>query len=118
MNTITKNTQEDLSGTMSIKLANRQTLDDFCAEYINDYNRNRFEAIAIRLLVGKETIITIYALDKLRQEGSTYNADKIPVKKFKLTDLSAGILFSYCSSLNLTLSTGNYNLEEMEVMNK
>jgi hypothetical protein len=108
----------DISGAIAIKFANGQTLDDFCVEHINDYNRDRFEAIAIHLFIGNETIITIYALDKLRQEGTTYDPAKIPVKKFKITTLSATSLFSYCSSLNFTLSTGNYALTDMEVMNK
>ena len=116
-NTI-KHSHGDLSGLLAVELANQQTLDDFCTEYINDYNRDRFEAIGIRLLLGKETIITVYALDKHRQEGITYNPDKIPVKKFKLTDLPAGVLFSYCASMNFTLNTGNYSMEEMEVINK
>jgi len=118
MNDAMKHPHGDLSGSIAIELANNQTLDDFCDEYISDYNRDRFEAIGIRLLLGKETIITVYALDKLRQEGSTYNSDKLPVKKFKLTELPADVLFSYCAGLNFTLSTGNYAIEDMEVMNK
>ena len=44
--------------------------------------------------------------------------EKIAVKKFKLNTLPVNELFSYCSSFNCTLSTGNYALEDMEVMNK
>ena|ERR1700761_5762625 len=115
---MTKHPHGDLSGSIAVELANKQTLDDFCVEYINDYNRDRFEVVGIRLLLGKETIITVYALDKLRQEGTTYDPNKIPVKKFKLTELEADVLFSYCASLNFTLSTGNYSIDDMEIMNK
>ncbi len=108
----------DLSGSIAIKLANGQTLDDFCAQHIADYNRDRFEAVAIRLFLAGETVITIYALDKIRQEDSILEPGKFPVKKFKINTLRANVLFSYCESLNFTLSTGNYPIEDMEVMNK
>lgn len=110
--------QENISGSISVKMANGQTLDDFCSQYISDYNRDRFEALAIRVFVGDETVITIYAVDKTRQEGSTFGNGKIPVKKFKINTLPLSELFSYCASFNCTLSTGNYVLEDMEVINK
>lgn len=110
--------EEGISGNISIKMANGQTLDDFCFQHIPDYNRDRFEALAIRVFVGDETIITIYAVDKKRQEGTSFGENKIPVKKFKLTTVPLSELFSYCSSFNCTLSTGNYPLENMEVVNK
>ena len=118
MEDLVDHTHGDVSGFIAAKFSNGQTLDDFCVEHIAGYNRNRFEAIALRLFVGKETIITIYALDKIRQEGTTYDHSKIPVKKFKIDTLSADALFSYCDSLNVTLDTGNYAIEDMEVMNK
>lgn len=111
-------THEDLQGTFSVKLANDQSLDDFCAEHIEEYNRDRFEALAIRLYVGAETIITVYALDRTRQENTTLNPDKLPVKKFKITTLSLQDLLSYCEGFNVTLSTGNYQLEDMDVVNR
>ena len=118
MNTNTDTVTEKIKGTLAVNLANNQTLDDLCAAYIPDYNRDRFEAFAIRLFLGAETIITIYALDKKRQEGTNYDIEKFPVKKFKLTDVSLTDLFSYCSSFNCTLTTGNYELDDMEVINK
>jgi hypothetical protein len=111
-------THEDITGEMSVKLANDQTLDDFCTQHIADYNRDRFEALAIRLYVGAETIITVYAVDKTRQENSSVNNGKVPVKKFKIDTLPASALFSYCEGFNCTLSTGNFALEDMEVINK
>ena len=111
-------THEDLQGTFSVKLANDQTLDDFCASHVADYNRDRFEAIAIRLYVGAETTITVFALDKTRQENSTIMIDKLPVKKFKITTLPMAELFSYIEGFNCTLTTGTHPLEDMEVINK
>ena len=108
----------DMSGDIAVKLANDQTLDDFCIQHIPDYNRDRFEAFAIRVFLGKETVITIYAVDKIRQEDSDRSNEKIAVKKFKINTLPVNELFSYCASFNCTLTTGNYPLENMEVMNK
>ncbi len=108
----------DISGAIAVTLANNQTLDDLCVQHILDYNRDRFEAFAIRIFLGKETVITIYAVDKIREEDSDLKTEKIAVKKFKLNTLPVNELFSYCSSFNCTLSTGNYALEDMEVMNK
>ena len=110
--------KEEMKGIISATMANSLTLDDFCLEHIADYNRDRFEALAIRLFVGNETIITVYALDKVRQEDSTVSEGSLPVKKFKLTDLSLSSVLTYFSSFNCTLSTGNYNIDDIEVMNK
>ena len=110
--------QENLLGEISINLANNQTLDDFCTEHIVDYNRDRFDALAIRVYAGDETVITVYAVDKIRQENTSLNNGKIPVKKFKITTLTLSDMLSYCDGFNFTLSTGNYALEDMEVINK
>ena len=111
-------TREEMKGIISASLANSLTLDDYCAEHIADYNRDRFEAFAIRVFTGNETIITIYALDKLRQEDSTLHEGRLPVKKFKFTELSLSSILTYFSSFNCTLSNGNYDINDMEIMNK
>lgn len=108
----------DISGTLSVKLANRQTLDDFCTDHVADYNRDRFEALAIRVFVGDETVITVYAVDKNRQEAGTTGTEDLPVKKFKFTNIPLSVLFTYCEAFNCTLSTGNYRLEDMDVINR
>ncbi|MDB5277219.1 MAG: hypothetical protein JWR61_2174 [Ferruginibacter sp.] len=108
----------DMTGAISVTLANDQTLDDFCQQHILDYNRDRFEAFAIRLFLGKETVITVYAVDKTREEDSDLKTDKIAVKKFKINTIPINDLFSYCSAFNCTLTTGTYDLDEMEVMNR
>ena len=111
-------TPQQLTGDLSILLANDQTLDDFCASHILEYNRDRFEAIAIRIFVGDESIVTVYALDKIRQENTTLHPDKIPVKKFKLEDIPLHELLTFCQGFNCTLSTRNFALDAMEVINK
>ena len=108
----------DLTGEISITLNNEQTLDDIFFKYIHDYNKDRFEAIALRIFAGKENIVTLYAADKVRQEDSTANPDKIPVKKFKIEGMSWNELLPFLGSFNCTLRTNNYPLEAMEVVNK
>jgi hypothetical protein len=107
-----------ISGGIAVKLRANTTLDDFCEKHIPNYDPDRFEAIAIRLFSGKEVIVTIYALDKFRQEGNTYHSDRIPVKKFKILNLSVEQVFHFFEEFNLTLSTGNYSITDMEVINK
>ena len=108
----------DLTGEISVTLNKDQSLDDLCAKYIYEYNRDRFEPIALRIFIGKEIVATLYAADKVRQEDSSLDPDKIPVKKFKLPSIPLQELFRYISSLNLTLTTNLYPLELMQVMNK
>ncbi len=110
--------RHDISGGITVKLRDGLSLDDICMENIAGYNRDRFEAIALRLFAGKEIIATIYLLDKQRQEGSNYNPDKLPVKKIKLENVSLLKIFDWFEEFNFTINTGSYNIEDMEVINK
>lgn len=106
-----------ITGGISVKLKNNTTLEDFCVKHVPTYDPDRFEAIALRLFSGSETIVTIYALDKSRQEGSNYNPDKIPVKKFKIHTDPASV-FDFFEEYNFTLQVGNYEITDMEIINK
>ena len=107
-----------ISGGIHVTLSNGQTLDDLCTQYIDDYNPDRFEAVAIRLFAGRETIVTVYALDKTRQENSTILDGKLPVKKFKLEYISVKEFLDFFEDFNFTITSGNYDLEDMEIINK
>lgn len=107
-----------ISGGIHVTLRDGLTLDDFCMQFVPDYNRDRFEAVALRMYAGKEIVTTVYVLDKYRQEGSNYDPEKLPVKKIKLENISVPNLFEWFSDFNFTLSSGNYNLEDIEVINK
>lgn len=108
----------DLGGAISLELKEGKTFDQLCAQLIKDFNPARFEALAVRLYWGKELTVTIYAIDKSKQEDSNYNPGKLPVKKFKLGSVSVNDILPYISEVNFTLTTGNYNIEDMEVINK
>lgn len=115
-NAVTKN--DELSGILTLRLKSGKTLDEFCERNFDNYNSDQFEAIAIRVFYGKELVVTLYALDKVRQEGTNYNINKIPVKKFKKTTLGLADLLTFIEEFNFTLSSGNYPIEDMEVINK
>jgi len=111
----------DLTGTAAIKFVNGITLDDFCFEHFANYNKDRYRAVAVRLFEGSETVITVYAIDKMHQyenSDNKFDAGKMPVKKFKLNFLSVTDLFRYCDSFNFTLTVDGYPVEEMDVINK
>lgn len=109
---------QELKGALTLKLKSDKTLDEFCRNNFENYDSKRFEAVAIRVYYGKETIVTLYALDKERQKTSTYDLNKIPVKKFKNGMINLSDLIGFVEEFNFTLSAGNYPLEDMEVINK
>ena len=108
----------DLGGVGSITFKPGNSFNDFCSKNIRDYNPDRFEAFALRVFYGKETAITLYAIDKDRMEGDNYNKEKMPVKKFKLNILFLQSLPQLIEECNFTLSTSDYDLEDIEVINK
>ena len=83
-----------------------------------DYNPDRFEVMALRFFYGKETMITLYAVDKHRMEGTNFSEGKMPVKKFKLNPSFMKDILPLVEECNFTLTTGNYPLMDMEVINK
>ncbi|MFL5764072.1 MAG: hypothetical protein ACJ77K_09035 [Bacteroidia bacterium] len=109
---------QKITGTITVELQPGKSLEEFCERSFDNYDRDRFEAIAIRFYFGIETVMTLYALDKSRQEGNNYDINKLPVKKFKVVNISALDLLAFIGEFNLTLSAGNYDISDMEVINK
>jgi hypothetical protein len=104
-----------ISGAISIKLHEGQTLDHFCSAYVKDYDTARYEAVALRVFAGKEMIITIYAVDRSHLNEVQGKGKKLKVKKFKLEHIPVADLFKYLEAFNFTVSPGQYNIEDMEV---
>ncbi len=109
--------KDDLGGVISLKLREGGSLNDYCFKHIDGYDPDRFEALAIRVFFGKETIITVYALDKNAQEN-TVSAEKMPVRKFKMDGSFLKDIIPFIEACNFTLTTGNYPLEDMKVINE
>ena len=102
-----------ISGGITLKLHKGETLDSFCERYVPGYNANELEVVALRIFAGKEIIITVYALDKkAKMKGDM----KLPVRKFKTEGIPIERLFSYIQAFNLTVSTGQYDMDDMEVI--
>lgn len=105
-----------VTGGISVKLKQGRTLNDFCLDHLPHYNVDQYEAVAIRLYAGKEITFTIFALDKFLKKESI-DIHKLPIKKFKIQTLPLAVLLDYFEEFNFTLSTGNYDIADMEVIN-
>lgn len=110
--------KEELKGSITLRLPEGKTLDEFCEKNFNNYNRDQYEAVAIRFFYGKDMYVTLYALDKVKQEGTNYDIHKLPVKKFKSNPVTFMDVLSFIDEFNFTLTTGNHSIEDMEVINK
>jgi len=109
----------DLVGEISFSLAEEKSLDELFAHYIQEYNPDRMEAYAFRVLLGHENILTLYAIDNYKQENnSIMDLEKLPVKKYKVPNVSLQELFKFFKEINFTVSTNNYPLESLQVINK
>jgi hypothetical protein len=105
-----------LEGKITVELRDQIDLNNFFATRIPGYDPERFDVVAIRVFAGAEFIVTVYAADKLSEKN--VKVDKYPVKKFKLEHLSLSELFNVVEAFNFTMGNKEYNLEDMEVINK
>lgn len=106
---------DDLIGVVTINLKDKEDFNTF-ASGIAGYNPERFEAVALKVFIEHKPIVTIYALDKEIVTGSL-KKDKKPVHKFKI-EMNFEELFGKFRKFSFTVVTGDYNIEEMEVVNK
>jgi hypothetical protein len=107
---------KDLSGNISVNLVDQMNFTELASK-LAGFNPDRFDAIAVRVFIEKGLQVTIYALDKSRQDNSS-KTDKLPVHKFKLDGVNLSAIMPMIQQLNFTLTTGEFNLEDMEVINK
>jgi hypothetical protein len=111
------NIKDDLGGAMSVKFKPGNSFNAFCSQHIENYNPDQYDILAIRVYYGKETLVTVYAVDRLRQENAQV-VDKIPVKKFKINAAFLSDIVPFIEECNFTLTTGRYPLCDMEVINR
>jgi hypothetical protein len=105
----------DLVGVISINLGENKSFNDFASE-IAGFDTNVYEAIAVRLFDEKIPIVTIYAKYKDEAKNS-HNGNKIKVHKFK-KEIQLNDFFNKLSGWNFTVTSGEYDIENMEVVNK
>ena len=107
-----------LSGNAAMDLNRKEDLNALASKLVNNYNPDRFDAIALRFFVQKnEPVVTLYAVDKAKQEDGNYPKDKLPVKKYKIK-LSFSEFIKYIKRFDLTVSNDAYDIGDMLVMNK
>jgi hypothetical protein len=106
-----------IRGAADVKLKDGESLNTVCGRIIPNYNLDRFEAIAIRIYFGKESFMTVYALDKTHKSTVPLDDKKLPYKKFKL-QMPAERIIQLFSNINLTIKKGDHHIEEIEVLNK
>lgn len=109
---------DHLQGRLSVTLKPDKSFLEFCSKNFNTFDPDQHDPIAIRMYHGLETVVTLYALDKVRQEGTNFNPEKMPAKKFKSGNISLIEILPYIMEFNFTLSTGSYDIDDMEVINK
>jgi hypothetical protein len=112
------NIKDDLGGVMSVKFTPGNHFNEYCAKHIDNYDPLQFEILAVRVFYGKETIVTVYAIDRARLKGTTHSPGKMPVKKFKLKAPFLKDIIPFIEECNFTLTTGLVPLERMEVENR
>ena len=103
--------QNIIPGMISIAFKEGDDLNSLCAR-LTGYNTERFSAVALRMYTGEETIVTVYAVDKLKKAESS-----LPVHKFKL-EISLKDFLNEIRQMNFTVSDDRYDLWDMEVINK
>jgi len=111
-------TLEEIEGKITVRFNRNTSLIDLCEKFFKTFNADEHEPIALRLFYGKETILTLYALDKVRQENSSDFREKLPVRKFKEVIDSIEEVLLFLNEMNFTLEAGNFPLDDMEVINK
>jgi hypothetical protein len=109
-------TSQYMRGFADAKLREAENLDTICCSIFPNYNIDRYEAIAVRVYLGKESILTVYARDK-ESRKSTSSEEKFPVKKFK-ANMPVEEIINHFLNINLTIIKEDYDLNDIEVINK
>ena len=107
-----------LIGKGAMDFFRKEDLNSLAAKLIPQFNPDRFDASALRFFIQKGTpVLTLYAVDKMKQEDGNYPKDKLPVRKFKIR-MGLDDLMSHIKRFDVTLTNNAYDLEDMLVMNK
>ncbi|MBA3647116.1 MAG: hypothetical protein H0W62_00970 [Chitinophagales bacterium] len=108
--------EHDLTGVGSLDLLNHDF--NMFASKLANYNPDRYEAMALKVFVQKgKLILTLFAIDKLKQEQSNYPKDKLPVRKFKL-NIVWDEFIRHIKGLDLIVTNEAYDIQDMLIINK
>lgn len=103
------------AGVIGIHLDDQSDFNTLAAE-IAGYDTARFEAIALKVYISNQPVVTIYAMDRERRKREP-DSPKIPVHKFK-KEMTLDDLFFHLKHVNFTVTSGEMDIEDMEVVNK
>ena len=104
----------DLVGVISIDLQEGLGFNDFASQ-LAGYDPAAYEAVAIRVFYENSPVITVYA--KYKNETSSGNGSKLKVHKFK-KEIELSNFFNKLKEFNFTVTTGDMEIDNMEVVNK
>jgi hypothetical protein len=108
-------TKGDLGGHMSVTFKEGSSLQDYCRQHVENYDHERFEAFTLRVLYGDDAYVTLYAVEKAKASAE---GGELPVKKFRLPISFLNGMLGHIAEANVTLTTGEYLMEDMRVINK
>lgn len=111
-----ENKATELSGKVAVSLEDTEQVNLFCSKYIPDFDRQRFEFVALRVYRLSDLIVTIYLAD--RSSLKTVRELRYPVKKFKVTNVQARDLLFLAHHFNFTVCAANYELDDMDITNR
>lgn len=107
----------DFSGMASLDLHDTRGFYRFLAT-VADYDPDRYDPVALKVyIVENHPTVTLFVLDKTKQEEDNYPKDKLPVRKLKL-QLTWSELFSFVRRFDLVVTTGAYDIADMIVINE
>jgi hypothetical protein len=102
-------------GKITVKVHNENDVESFCKRFIPGFDPGRYKVLAVRVFAAGEFIVTVYAIDKLREDAGS---DDLKVRKFKLENVTMQNLFNLVEAFNFTVSDPRYALDHMKVLNK
>lgn len=109
--------EHGLTGYATLDFHKKEDFNVFAAN-IADYNPDRFDPVALKLLASEsQVIVTLYALDKSAREKEGYPDKKLPVKKFKL-EMAYREFMLYIKHFDLIVSNEAYSIADIVVINK
>jgi hypothetical protein len=107
-----------LVGFAALDLYKKEDLNTLAVRFINGYNPDRFDAMALRFFVQKnEPVIVLYSVDTYKLEDDNYPPDKLPVKKFRIR-IPFDQLIRKIKRFDFTLSNDSYDIGDMLILNK
>ncbi|HEY8402627.1 MAG TPA: hypothetical protein VIK89_15265 [Cytophagaceae bacterium] len=107
---------DDLVGVASLNFNNNTEFEQF-AQRIAGIDITAYQPISARFfIIEQETIVTIYGLDIKKHQEHFARTGKIPVKIYKV-ETSLEELFKYIKQIDFTLVSGQYEVEDFEVIN-